>query len=117
MTLQQAGNRLVLTGDNIQFMDIDCYGLKPFSKVLEIGEGRETGCNRIDRFKQYVTYVGGVKIKGKQWYCFQNHCSNERMYLLYGSTGMELFTPLVSRNGIVGESNRFYKPIFKVEDE
>lgn len=110
-------NRLGLSGQNIQFKNEDFFGLKVGQKVVQVGDGRENGSFRTDSFKYPVKYVGSVMCqfsKAEKLFAFQlpDKINDEDVFLLYGSTGEEIFTEgSYSKKRKLGYM-RFYVPVF-----
>ncbi len=111
--------RLGIFGNDIQFLSEEFFSLKVGSFINQIGEGKETGTNRVDRFIEPIKYVGAIQITqfeyDEKMYAFElKHKRNgEKLYLLYGTTGLEVFAEEAYSNTNKGVYMRFYKPIFK----
>ena len=97
----------------IDFIQDHFFGIKPRSKVVQIGDGRENGCYRTDRFKIPFSYSGSFLLQGIKYYAFQ--VPSEMLtknsiphYILYESTGSE---PLRRKRDYV----RFFYPIIKTK--
>ncbi|WP_353119468.1 hypothetical protein [Myroides odoratus] len=116
--------QLGLSGRNINFHKEDFFGLKPNQSVIQIGNGKENGTIRTDFFKSPIMYSGSIICqfdKKEKMYAFKltEKEGDEELYLLYGSTGEEIFTEAVfsikSRvTGKISSYMRFYKPEFKI---
>lgn len=100
-----------LSGE-ISTTEEDFLGLKCGTKIIKIGTGKATGCNRVDTFSYPVTYVGSIVIDDTKYYAFKldSKVSGEGndYYVLYESTGSEVYS---CRNG---KNNFFFKPVFEV---
>jgi hypothetical protein len=99
----------------IDFSQEPFFGIQPDTKILQIGDGRETGCYRTDFFVQPFTYVGSFVATPEneevKYYAFEVPISmlpddSESHYLLYESTGSEVLRRKTSYN-------RFITPVFK----
>lgn len=109
-------NRLGLTGKNV-FTDEDFFDLKVGDQITQIGNGKNNGTIRTDLFTNPIKYVGSIMCefdKPEKMYAFQ--IAETDMYILYGSTGQEIFTEeIYSRDKKTGKASsyvRFYSPEF-----
>lgn len=100
---------------SIKFSNEPFFDLQPNTKVIKIGDGRNTGCYRTDLFTEPFLYVGSFEsdITGinEKYFAFQvpqslTPDSNENYYLLYESTGLEILRRTKSYV-------RFITPIFE----
>lgn len=117
MKLRIVDDALGLSGENIQFVKEDFFGLKVGEKVTQIGNGKENGTIRTDKFKYPLLYVGSIICeysKSEKMFAFKlpYKINDEHIYYLYGSTGLEIYTECIL-SSITGSSYmRFYKPFF-----
>lgn len=101
----------------IEFEAKPLFDLPVGSMVKQIGDGRETGCIRTDVFREPFKYCGSFKASPidveNEFYAFQVpdtiHKSKEPLYLLYGSTGLEVVRETKSYY-------RFLKPEFIIHN-
>lgn len=88
------------------------FSLSPDTDVIQIGDGRETGCYRTDLFVQPFKYVGSfIGREASKYYAFQIPiimlpANSEPHYLLYETTGSEALRRTKSHI-------RFFSPVFK----
>ncbi len=86
--------RLAAKGD-IKLKKEPFFGLKVNSFVTEIGDGRENGCYRTDKFSQPFKYAGSFIDKGEKYFAFQVPQkmlpgNSQKHFLLYETTGHEI---------------------------
>ncbi|MDE5421751.1 hypothetical protein L3073_05990 [Ancylomarina sp. DW003] len=100
----------------IDFLQEPFFEIQPDTKILQIGDGRETGCNRTDFFVEPFTYVGAFiaapEGKDVKYYAFEVPVNmlpddSEPHYLLYESTGLEVLRRKT-------DYDRFINPVFKI---
>ena len=109
---------LALSGDDFTFNDEPFFGLMPGDKITQIGDGRENGCIRTDKFIKPVQYVGSIDVQFQEvermyaFEFFEKGTDGKPLYLIYGSTGAEIFTECLcyvkDKTGYL----RFYEPVF-----
>lgn len=95
--IRKVSNRLGLSGNDIKFLSEPFFGLLPNSEIIQIGNGKENGVIRTDRFSYPVKYVGSVICQfteKEKMYAFMlpEKPEGEDVFLLYGSTGYQIFT-------------------------
>ena len=115
---------LGLSGTNIRFKSEPFFGLEPNSEIIQIGNGKENGTIRTDKFSYPVKYVGSIICqfeKEEKMFAFQlpEKNADEDIFLLYGSTGSQIFTEAVTamKNKKSGKPSgylRVYAPEFVV---
>lgn len=115
--IRMVNGRLGLSGNNIEFIKEDFFELKVGQSIVQVGDGRENGCFRTDSFKCPVKYVGSVFCEfdePEKMYAFKlpENLDDGDVYLLYGSTGSEIFTEAVYSKKEKQSYVRFYQPIF-----
>lgn len=115
--IRMINGRLGISGKDIEFMDIDFFGLKVGQKIVQVGDGRNNGSFRTDSFKCPVEYVGGLVCefdKPEKMFAFKilENIENEDVFLLYGSTGSEIFTEAIYSREKKESYVRFYQPVF-----
>lgn len=113
---------LGLSGQNVEFLNEDFYGLKVGEKVIQIGDGRENGTIRTDKFNYPVEYCGAINLQFNEiekMYAFRlpDKMEDSDIFLLYGNTGLEIFTEnVLSRkarhNGKLSIYMKFFVPVF-----
>lgn len=108
---------LGMIGKNIKFKNEPFFNLQVGSFINQIGDGRRTGVIRTDIFYNPVKYVGSILCDfsyTEKFYAFDTGViSNENnVYLLYGSTGDEIYTEAKTSKKGKDSYLRFYKPIF-----
>lgn len=121
-TLCIVDERLGLTGNDLVFEKESFFGLVPGEFIIQVGNGKENGCIRTDRFLYPVQYVGSIYCqfseKEKMFaFMLPEKEGNECVYLIYGSTGSEIFTEGVysMKDRTTGKTTgymRFYAPEF-----
>lgn len=125
MELRVLSGRLGMLGVDSECTPEEFFNLYPNSKVIRIGCGKENGTIRTDRFTEPITYIGSVMFdfgKGaEKLYAFRTDdiVDSKNAYLLYGSTGSEIFTEAVysyknRTDGKISSYVRFYKPEFEL---
>lgn len=92
--------RLGLSGQNILFNKEPFFGLNPNESIIQIGNGKENGTIRTDKFSFPVKYVGSFICQfdePEKMFAFMlpEKINNEDIFLLYGSTGCQIFTESV----------------------
>ncbi|MBQ0907500.1 hypothetical protein KBJ98_02160 [Flavobacterium sp. F-328] len=110
-------NRLGMSGANINFLNEEFFGLKPGELINQIGNGKENGTIRTDKFKYTLKFVGAIMCefkKPEKMYAFElpEKLNNECIYFLYGTTGSEIFTEEVYSKKQKKSFMRFYAPVF-----
>ena len=119
MRIISIDKRLSLIGQNLKFKQENFFDLIPGTIVTQIGDGRNTGTYRTDTFKNPVIYMGSIVYQFDEketLYAFQlkpKH-KNNNLYLLYGSTGDEIFTEELTNNQNKNSYMRYYTPQFKI---
>lgn len=100
----------------IDFLQEPFFGIQPGTKILQIGNGRETGCHRTDFFVEPFAYVGSFIASPEneevKYYAFEVPINmlpdnSESHYLLYESTGSEVLRRRTNYD-------RFISPVFKI---
>ncbi|MEA4981439.1 MAG: hypothetical protein VB066_01850 [Paludibacter sp.] len=114
--------QLGLSGQNILFENEGFFGLNPGDKITQIGNGKENGTIRTDKFPFACEYVGSIICqfeKPENMFAFKIPEKNNEddMYFIYGSTGTEIFTEAVfsMKDRLTGKISgymRFYAPEF-----
>lgn len=115
-------NRMALiTDDVLPIIKEPFFNLKPGDSITQVGDGTNTGTYRTDQFKHPVTYVGAAFLtlpEPELLYLFDTHTeiksmfSISKVYLIYGSTGLEVFTEAIYSRKNHKTYMRFYKPVF-----
>ena len=114
-------DRLAIIGDEIPFKKEPLFGLLPGTLINQIGNGKDNGCIRTDEFAYPVKYVGSIICdfqEKEKMYAFElpvKH-DNKNIYLIYGSTGKEIFTEDTYSKKEKTAYVRFYKPNFVLSD-
>lgn len=95
--IRSISKRLGLSGNNISFYPEPFFGLLPNSEVVQIGNGKENGVIRTDKFAYPVKYLGSIicqfSEKEKMFaFMLPEKPEGEDVFLLYGSTGDQIFT-------------------------
>lgn len=106
-------NKSLAVKGEIEFTDEPFFSLRVGSMVSQIGDGRENGCVRTDRFAAPFEYVGSFKAKltgvDSKFFAFKIpstiYENSSPHYMLYGSTGLEVLRERI-------DYVRFMKPIF-----
>lgn len=122
MKLRIINKSLGMTGENLVFENENLFDLKPNESVIQIGNGKENGTIRTDKFIYPIKYVGSILCQFDQTekmfaFLLPDKINDEDVYLLYGSTGKEIFTEAVfsfkdrTTGGTTGYM-RFYAPTF-----
>lgn len=110
---------MALIGEELHFNNEKFFNLNPNTPIIQIGDGRDNGTIRTDKFICPIIYRGSIKIEilsGEKLFAFE--LSNKpNHYLLYGSTGSEIFTEAINawKDRITKKPSgylRFYKPEF-----
>ncbi len=122
MQIKIVGKSLGMTGQNLHFKKEDFFGLKPEESIIQIGNGKENGTIRTDLFEFPIKYVGSIICqfdKPEKMFAFllPQKIDDEDIYLLYGTTGNEIFTEalLSKKDRTTGQTTgymRFYAPVF-----
>ncbi|HAF33554.1 hypothetical protein [Sphingobacterium multivorum] len=122
MQIRIVGKSLGMVGQNLSFKKEDFFGLKPEESIIQIGNGKENGTIRTDRFEFPIKYVGSIICqfdKPEKMFAFllPKKIDDEDIYLLYGTTGSEIFTEalLSKKDRTTGKTTgymRFYAPVF-----
>lgn len=115
MQIRIIDERLGLSGNNIQFEKEPFFELNPDDEVLQIGDGRENGCIRTDKFNSPIKYMGSIILKfdkEEKMFAFKisGHEYDFDVFFLYGSTGLEVFTEAKYTKKL--SYMRFYAPVF-----
>lgn len=104
-----------LIGNEIQFENEQFFGLQPGSEIIQIGNGKENGTIRTDKFVNPIKYVGSIEIDGEKKFAF--HLPSKMLedksinhYLLYFKTEYEIGLDVYSKSK---HYVRWYKPEFK----
>jgi hypothetical protein len=115
-------DKLGMSGRDVSFLKEPFFGLAPGDKVKQIGDGRENGTIRTDCFGTALVYRGSILCqfgKPEKMFAFEfpHSPDGDRLYLLYGSTGHEIFTEGVyarkdRTTKKVSGYMRFYAPVF-----
>jgi len=122
-------NYLGMAGKHILFGNEKFFGLNPGDCVTQIGNGKNNGTIRTDKFHYPVMYVGSIICQfhapeemaaPEKMFAFkvpEETEDGESIYLLYGSTGHEIFTEYryCEKDRTTGKPAsyvRFYKPEF-----
>lgn len=116
--------RLSIKGKDIEFNLETFFDLVPGQVISQIGNGKENGTIRTDKFVNPVEYIGTIMVqfqKLEKMYAFKlpESVDGDNLYFLYGSTGHEIFTEAVysfnfNRTGKPFGYLRFYAPEFKI---
>ena len=53
------------------FVEEPFLNLLPGTKIVEIGDGRNTGCYKTLKLKTYITYVGSITIEKEKRFAFE----------------------------------------------
>ena len=122
MKIRIVDKSLGMSGYNISFYDEEFFSLKPNESIIQIGNGKNNGTIRTDKFSYPIKYVGSIFIqfnKKEKMFAFllPDKVNNESIYLLYGTTGSEIFTEAVfsNKDRITGKTTaylRFFAPNF-----
>ena len=122
MKIRIVDKSLGMSGNNISFYDEEFFSLKPNESIIQIGNGKNNGTIRTDKFSYPIKYVGSIFIqfnKKEKMFAFllPYKVNNESIYLLYGTTGSEIFTEAVfsNKDRITGKTTaylRFFAPNF-----
>ena len=122
MKIRIVDKSLGMSGNNISFYDEEFFSLKPNESIIQIGNGKNNGTIRTDKFSYPIKYVGSIFIqfnKKEKMFAFllPDKVNNENIYLLYGTTGAEIFTEAVysMKDRTLNEITsylRFYAPCF-----
>jgi hypothetical protein len=122
MKIRIVDKSLGMSGNNISFYDEEFFSLKPNESIIQIGNGKNNGTIRTDKFSYPIKYVGSIFIqfnKKEKMFAFllPDKVNNESIYLLYGTTGSEIFTEAVfsNKDRITGKTTaylRFFAPNF-----
>ena len=122
MKIRIVDKSLGMSGNNISFYDEEFFSLKPNESIIQIGNGKNNGTIRTDKFSYPIKYVGSIFIqfnKKEKMFAFLllDKVNNESIYLLYGTTGSEIFTEAVfsNKDRITGKTTaylRFFAPNF-----
>lgn len=119
MSIRIIDGRLGLSGQGLKFEKEALFGLEPGQKVIQVGDGRETGTFRTDILRFPIEYVGSIIcqfLNQEKMYAFriiETGGIKEDLFFLYGSTGHELFTECMP-GPKARPYVRFYKPTFKI---
>lgn len=126
MKIRIIDGALGLSGQNISFQKEDFFSLKAGTFVTQIGNGKSNGTIRTDSFSFPVEYVGSIVCKfnkEEKMFAFKLPIqdNNDDFFLLYGSTGLEIFTEheLAKKDRLTKKRTsyvRFYAPIFKTQN-
>ena len=122
MKIRIVDKSLGMSGNNISFYDEEFFSLKPNESIIQIGNGKNNGTIRTDKFSYPIKYVGSIFIqfnKKEKMFAFllPDKVNNESIYLLYGTTGSEILTEAVfsNKDRITGKTTaylRFFAPNF-----
>lgn len=122
MKIRIVDKSLGMSGNNISFYDEEFFSLKPNESIIQIGNGKNNGTIRTDKFSYPIKYVGSIfiqfnKIEKMFAFLLPDKVNNESIYLLYGTTGSEIFTEAVfsNKDRITGKTTaylRFFAPNF-----
>lgn len=123
MKIRIIDKALGLSGQNLEFVNEDFFGLKVGTFITQIGNGKNNGTIRTDTFAYPLEYVGAILCEFKEkekMFAFKlpSKVSNEDVFLLYGSTGLQIFTEhtFSSKDRLTTKRTsylRVYEPIFK----
>ena len=121
-------NYLGMAGKDIKFKNEKFFELNPGDCVIQIGNGKNNGTIRTDKFHYPVMYCGSIICQfhapeemavPEKMFAFnvQESEDGESIYVLYGSTGHEIFTEYryCKKDRTTGKPAsyvRFYKPEF-----
>lgn len=122
MKIRIIDRSLGMSGNNISFGSEDFFGLLPNEYIIQIGNGKENGTIRTDKFSYPVKYVGSILCKFEKEekmfaFLLPDKVNNEDVFLLYGKTENEIFTEAVlsMKDRITRKTTgylRFYAPTF-----
>jgi hypothetical protein len=98
MKIRIVDKSLGMSGNNISFYDEEFFSLKPNESIIQIGNGKNNGTIRTDKFSYPIKYVGSIFIqfnKRKMFaFLLPDKVNNESIYLLYGTTGSRFLQKL-----------------------
>ena len=63
MKIRIVDKSLGMSGNNISFYDEEFFSLKPNESIIQIGNGKNNGTIRTDKFSYPIKYVGSIFIQ------------------------------------------------------
>lgn len=75
MKIRIVDKSLGMSGNNISFYDEEFFSLKPNESIIQIGNGKNNGTIRTDKFSYPIKYVGSIFIQfNKKKKCLLFYC-------------------------------------------
>lgn len=104
---------LGIMATQIDFIDKKFFELRPGNKVIQIGTGKVTAKNHIDKFSQPYRYAGAIKYENTTYYAFEVPKEllpdkPQTFYMLYQKESV-----LVFRTVLKTQKRKCFFPIFK----
>jgi hypothetical protein len=121
MKIRIVDKSLGMSGNNISFYDEEFFSLKPNESIIQIGNGKNNGTIRTDKFSYPIKYVGSIFIQfNKKEKCLLFYCQIKlimKVSICFTEQLVAIFTEAVfsNKDRITGKTTaylRFFAPNF-----
>lgn len=108
-----------ICGNKIDFLNCKCFGISPGTKVNQIGEGKISFENHVDKFSQPYEYAGAIILQQIKYFAFKMpkelmpH-SDKEFYFLYSKDKYHLYRTIYTNKNKLDYIKKF-TPKYKIQ--